>query len=147
MRLRPILFIALWLFVPASSWSAVADEQAELERLLHEFLAGANGREVHETFWAEDLIYTSSSGERFGKDSILSGFDSAPEADLPEPPSYGGEDVTVRVMGDIAVVTFRLTADEDGERVGEYFNTGVFRKDDGQWQAFTWQATRIPEPD
>ena len=31
-----------------------------------------------------------------------------------------------------------------GETTGEYFNTGVFRQRDGQWKAFTWQATRIP---
>jgi hypothetical protein len=26
----------------------------------------------------------------------------------------------------------------------EYFNTGTFRKRDGEWRAVAWQATRIP---
>lgn len=144
MRLTVFSFIAALAVLPMATWSAVADEQAELERLLHSFLAGANERPVHETFWAEDLIYTSSAGERFGKAEILAGFDDA-EEDGPYPPTYGGEDVVVRVMGDLAVVTFRLTADENGERIAGYYNTGVFRKENGEWKAFTWQATRIPE--
>ncbi len=137
------LLIALIFIAPAAD-AAVADDHAELERLLHTFLEATNERPIHETFWAEDLIYTSSSGERFGKAEILAGFDE-PDAEGSSPPSYGAEDVTVRVMDDVAVVTFRLTADEAGKRVGEFFNTGVFRRAGETWQAFTWQATRIPD--
>jgi len=61
-------------------------------------------------------------------------------------PRYGAEDITIRVMDTLAVLTFRLTAEQDGARVAEYFNTGVFRKDGDSWRAFTWQATRIPAP-
>ena len=49
------------------------------------------------------------------------------------------------MFGDLAVVTFRLVADMPDQSVAEYFNTGVFRKRDGAWKAFTWQATRIPD--
>lgn len=121
-----------------------ADEEAELEAALRAFLAGADQRSVHETFWAEDLIYTSSAGERFGKSDILAGFEEA-HAEAPAGPTYGAEDLTIRIFGDLAVATFRLTADGRGERIGEYFNTGVFRREAGRWRAFTWQATRIPE--
>lgn len=138
-----LFLLALVCIAGSSAGAAVADDHAELERLLHEFLAGANERAVHETFWAEDLIYTSSSGARFGKDSILAGFDDA-EADGPYPPTYRAEDVTVRVSGDTAVVTFRMLAEQDGERVAEYFNTGVFRRSEASWEASTWQATQIP---
>lgn len=143
-RLKLLTLFVLLMLAPLAAHSAVADEQAELERTLHAFLAGANEREVHETFWAEDLIYTGSSGARFGKAAILAGFDEVPETDEAVP-TYGGEDVTIRVYGELAVVTFRLTADQDGVRIGEYFNTGVFRKEGETWKAFTWQATRIPE--
>ncbi|MGH9902936.1 MAG: hypothetical protein ACRD68_14105, partial [Pyrinomonadaceae bacterium] len=46
-----------------------APDAAELTRLLKEFLAGAsrNDASVHDRFWAEDLIYTGSSGRRVGK--------------------------------------------------------------------------------
>lgn len=130
--------------LPPPSSAAVADDHAELERLLLAFLAGANERTVHETFWADDLIYTSSSGERFGKAEILDGFDAG-ESQAPAGPSYGAEDVTVRVADNHAFMTFRLTADQDGERIAEYFNTGIFRRTRESWEAFTWQATRIPD--
>jgi hypothetical protein len=60
--------------------TAVADDDAaDLTRMLNEFLAGAsiNDAAAHDRFWAEDLIYTGSSGERIGKADIMSGF-SAP---------------------------------------------------------------------
>ena len=46
--------------------------EAELEQLLDEFLQGAsvNDAEMHDRFWAEDLIYTSSAGERTTKAGI-----------------------------------------------------------------------------
>jgi len=138
-----LLLAALALLLTAIAPLA-ADQEAELEAALRAFLAGADQRSVHETFWAEDLIYSSSAGERFGKSDILAGFEQAP-ADSPAGPSYGAEDLTIRIFGDLAVATFRLTADDRGERIGEYFNTGVFRREAGRWKAFTWQATRIPE--
>lgn len=142
-----VRFVSLVLALAASAaFPAVADDHAELERVLHTFLTGANERSVHETFWADDLIYTSSSGERFGKAEILAGFE-ATDAEGPYPPSYGAEDVTVRVMDDVAVITFRLSAEHDGELLAEYLNTGVFRRTGESWQAFTWQATRIPVGD
>ncbi len=149
MRMLPLLLIPALILLAGDARSAVADDQAELEHRLRTFLAGANERPAHESFWTDDLIYTSSAGERFGKADILSGFDDGEQAETvePAPPSYGAEEVTVRVMDDLAVVTFRLTAYLDGERIGEYFNTGVFRNEDGDWKAFTWQATRIPDGD
>ena len=46
---------------------------AELTKLLEDFLAGAsrNDAEMHDRFWAEDLIYTGSAGRRVGKADIL----------------------------------------------------------------------------
>ncbi|NKI36136.1 nuclear transport factor 2 family protein [Wenzhouxiangella sp. XN79A] len=143
---RTLLLTLVLALLPQSVPAAVADDHAELERLLHTFLAAADARAIHESFWADDLIYTASSGERFGKAEILAGFDGTGDDD-PYPPSYGAEDVTVRVMDDVAVVTFRLTADQDGQRIAEYFNTGVFRRAGDSWAAFTWQATRIPADD
>ncbi len=143
-----VLMVSMAVLLPVAGWAAVADEHAELERSLHAFLAGASSNDpaVHEAFWADDLIYTSASGQRFGKAQIMAGLASA--SDEPATgPRYGAEDITIRVMDKLAVVTFRLTADEDGLRTAEYFNTGVFRKEGDAWRAFTWQATRIPAAD
>lgn len=119
----------------------------EIHELLDAFLAGAstNDIEMHDHFWAEDLVYTGSNGQRRGKPETMAGLAAASPADVDELPTYRGEDVDIRVFDDLAVVTFRLVAEMPDDSTGEYFNTGVFQRRDGQWKAFTWQATRIPE--
>ncbi|RFF28207.1 nuclear transport factor 2 family protein [Wenzhouxiangella sp. 15181] len=126
---------------------AEGDDQAELASLLETFLDGAsvNDAAVHDRFWADDLIYTSSDGQRFGKAEIMASLaevGSAGQEEPPQPPQYSARDIDIRVFGDSAVVTFRLMASRDGEIVGEYLNTGVFRKRVPGWRAVAWQATR-----
>lgn len=136
---------ALGLLCVASA--ALAADADELAALVDEFLATAHHRAAHERFWADDLVYTSSSGQRFGKAEILDGFDSA-DASADEPPAvvYSGEDVNVRVYGTTAVVTFKLvgTPADRPDSVDLYFNTGTFVKRDGTWKVVAWQATKIP---
>src|ERR1700688_358407 len=50
-----------------------APDAAELTKLLKDFLAGAsrNDAAMHDRFWADDLIYTSSAGRRMGKADIM----------------------------------------------------------------------------
>ena len=119
----------------------------EIHQLLDAFLAGAstNDIEMHDRFWAEDLVYTGSNGQRRGKAETMAGLADASPADVERLPTYRGEDVNIRVFEDLAVVTFKLVAEMPDGTTGAYFNTGVFQQRDGQWKAFTWQATRIPE--
>jgi len=137
--------IAVFLLIGAcglpTALPASTSDQAELAMLLEGFLDGAsiNDAEVHDRFWAEDLIYTSSSGQRFGKDRIMRSLGEGGATE--SPPAYSARNITIRVFGDTAVVTFRLMAEQGGETTGEYFNTGVFRKREGVWRAVTWQAT------
>lgn len=140
------LFFSLALLVPLSA-SAGGDAET-LRNLLEEFLAGASANDagMHDRFWAEDLVYTSSDGERFGKAEIMAGLEES--ADSPEPsegiaPTYSARDVNIRSYGETAIVTFRLVAEREGQSTTEYFNTGVFRSREGQWRAVAWQATRI----
>jgi len=133
----------------AVSTSAAADS-VELVRLLDEFLAGAGGNDasVHERFWADDLIYTGSSGRRVTKADILRDVRSAPPP-LPTDPitAYSAEEVQLRRLGDVALVAFRLVATTragNTERVARFHNTGTFAWRGGVWQAVGWQATRIP---
>ena len=125
-----------------------AGDREDLTALLHEFLAAADKAEMHERFWADDLVYSSSAGLRFGKADIMAGFASASEEAAEPAVVYSGEDVDVRLYGDTAVVAFRLVgtpADASGdEAVQRYFNTGMFVRHDGTWQAVAWQATKIP---
>jgi ketosteroid isomerase-like protein len=122
----------------------------ELTRLLKEFLAGAsrNDAATHDRFWAEDLIYTGSSGRRISKADIMRDLRSAP-APKPRDPktTYGPEDIRIQQYGDTAIVAFRLvgTTEKDGKVVvSKYLNTGTFLKRNGKWQAVSWQATRTP---
>jgi ketosteroid isomerase-like protein len=127
-----------------------APDADELTRLLKEFLAGASRDDAatHDRFWAEDLIYTGSSGRRIGKADIMRGARSAPPPKPGEPTTtYGAEDIRIQQYGDTAIVAFRLvgTARKEGKAVvSNYLNTGTFLKRNGKWQAVSWQATRMP---
>jgi ketosteroid isomerase-like protein len=128
----------------ATKTSAGASASTELATLLNDFLAGVSEASVHDRFWADDLVYTSSSGRRLGKADIMAGFQDH-EGEAEPAPAYSAEAVRIAVYGTTAVVAFRLVAAQaDGSR-REYFNTGTFVQRDGQWRAVAWQATVIPD--
>ena len=60
----------LFCLVLACSAATAADEE-DLHRLLDEFLANADRVEMHEAFWADELVYTSSDGTRTNKQAIV----------------------------------------------------------------------------
>jgi len=134
--------------------TALASDADDLTAMLHEFLAGASVGDVsaHDTFWSDDLIYTSSNGTRTDKATIIEGMSRAADADDADDtgPSvvYTGEDVQVDVYGNTAIVAFKLVGTPQGDNdaaVAYYFNTGTFLKRDGVWRVVAWQATRIPD--
>jgi len=134
---------------------AADDDVAELTAMLHFFLANSSTEEAHQHFWAEDLVYTSSNGTRFGKADIMQGFAEPEEEGAEEEAEeesdgpnvvYTGEDVNVQLFGTTAVVTFRLVGTpDDGSAIQSYFNSGTFLKRHGEWQVVVWQATIIPD--
>jgi ketosteroid isomerase-like protein len=130
------------LMLSAGAVHAGDDSAAALRSLLDAFLAGAtvNDAAMHDRFWADDLVYTSSTGARFGKAEIMAGFEDNDEAEA-DGPAYAARDVNIRVFGDTAVLTFTLVATVNDGVSGRYYNSGVFRKRDGQWQAIIWHAT------
>ena len=138
----------------AASPVALASDVDDLTAMLNEFLAGASVGDVsaHDTFWSEDLVYTSSNGTRTNKAAIIDGMSQGADADESDDsgPSviYTGEDVQVDVYGNTAIVAFKLVGtpqgDDDAE-VAYYLNTGTFLKRDGVWKVVAWQATKIPE--
>jgi hypothetical protein len=139
----PLIFLmAVGLGGPAQA----EDDVAELTAMLQHFLANAEKREVHEEFWSDDLVYSSSSGLRFGKADILQGFDGTEEESGEAPAvTYSGEEVDVRLYDDVAVVAFKLVGTPaDGSEPLYYYNTGTFLKRGGAWRVVAWQATRIP---
>jgi len=130
-----------------------APDASELTKLLQDFLAGAGRNDAtgHERFWADDLIYTSSTGRRIGKADILR---EVREEGSPKPGDettvYTAEDIRIQQYGDTAIVAFRLvgTTEKKGNKtVTNYLNTGTFLKRDGKWQVIAWQATVMPKKD
>ena len=153
----PIHNLALEL-KPGSNCTGAPDPErtrAEITALLTSFLSPAENptRATHERFWADDLVYTSSAGVVTNKAEILKSFDEPPKAEpgkAPEAqPVYSAEDVLVRsygTMGDMAALTFRLAARAVDGTTQFYRNSGTFLRRDGEWQAITWQATKVPAP-
>lgn len=125
-----------------------ADDKADLHVLLDNFLANSVKDDLknHQRFWADDLIYTSSSGERFDKSVIIDGIDGSKGYDE-QAPKYWAEETSIKIYGTTAIVAFKLQAkwkEADEIKTQSYFNTGTFLKRNGQWQAVAWQATKIP---
>lgn len=144
-----IIALLLLIFSYNYSFAQPAGDEISLRTLLDDFLAGAsvNDYEMHDRFWADDLIYTGSNGERISKSDIMSGLtinsSNAGENNLPR---YHAEDVQINLYGETAVVAFRLVAEvplESSETgILNFYNTGTFLKKDGEWRAVAWQATR-----
>lgn len=134
-----LLTSCLLFALPSNSQS---NDSKELTQLLHTFMKGAsnNDKETHDAFWADDLIYTSSNGTRFGKAEIMAGFET--ETEVPEKPKtiYTAEDIQIKVYDDMAVVAFKMKG-TTGEEMQYYLNSGTFLKRNDKWQVVNWQAT------
>ena len=130
-KLIRVLLLALTV---SFAQAAAASDVDDLTAMLHDFLANADTAAAHDRFWADDLVYSSSAGLRFGKSDIMAGFEGAEEnGDLPSV-VYSGEEVDVRLYDDVAVVAFKLVGTpSDGSEVLYYYNTGTFLKRDGVW--------------
>ena len=147
---RVLSSVIMALIMALNLQAQTAPDAAELTRLLNEFLSGAsrNDAATHDRFWAEDLIYTGSSGRRIGKAEIMRGVRSAPAPKPGDPTiTYGAEDIRIQQYGDTAIVAFRLVGKtEKGGKtvVTNYLNSGTLLKRNGRWQVVNWQATRMP---
>lgn len=146
-----ILFVLVFFALQIHSVNAQQNSEVEnLTKKLHEFMAGAsvNDEQIHDNFWAEDLIYTSSAGLRFGKKQIMDGFKNQEDNDQNTPSTtYIADEIKVQVYDDMAIVAFKMTGvteTEQGDQKMYFLNSGTFLKREGEWKVVNWQATRIP---
>jgi len=139
--MKKILLLTACLLFTLPSKGQTNDTEV-LTQMLHNFLEGAsnNNREIHDNFWADDLIYTSSAGTRFGKAEIMAGFENNTEVSDTPKTIFTAEDIQIKVFGAMAVVAFRMKG-TTGEAVQYYYNSGTFLKRDGNWRVVNWQAT------
>ncbi len=152
--IRILMRVLLLLMILAIGPLASASDVDDLTAMLHEFLAGASVGDIsaHESFWSDELVYTSSNGTRTNKANIIDGMRQAAAADDSDDsgPStvFTAEEIEVDVYGTTAIVAFKLVGTPQGDStdaVAYYFNTGTFLKRDGAWEVVAWQATIIPE--
>ena len=148
LALSPMIVVVL---LVSGLHAQTAPDAAELTALLKEFLAGASHNDVtvHDRFWADDLIYTTSSGRRKGKADIMRDLRSGPTPKPGEPATvFTAEDIRIQQYGTTAIVAFRLvgaSGKEGKAEVANYLNTGTFLKRNGKWQVVSWQATKMAE--
>jgi hypothetical protein len=146
-----MLFLATAAAIAGNATPADADStRAQITSMLTTFLTPAvNGSAAgHERFWADDLVYTSSSGKVMSKADIMKSFADEPRTvagKKPDPdPVFTAEDILVRPYGDMAALTFRLVETDPDGKITYYRNSGTFLRRNGKWQAITWQATKVP---
>jgi hypothetical protein len=133
---------------PAAISASEAAVTRQLTQIVRDFLADVpkGNRTTFDNFFADDVIYTRSTGVTVDKSEILKNIDV--RAATQPGATYEADGFTIHAYGDSAVVNFRLVMHNmvDGKPVTVYFrNTGSFLKRHGKWQVVAWQSTRVPE--
>jgi hypothetical protein len=128
-----------------ASSSTSRSEAAEIAELLRGYLAHAQERSANERFWAEDVIYTGSTGHRTDKAGILQALAAASAvAPRGQVQRHEAEALQLHEYGDAAVAAFTLVAtSQQGNTVttNRHLITAVFIKRQHLWQAVSWQST------
>jgi hypothetical protein len=118
------------------------DEQQVISDLMLEFLAKVDQEATHQRFWADDLIYTSSAGSRFGKAQIMAGFAQNDDSDKS---TYSAQDMQIKILGETAVVTLTLIRHGAEGETMHYLNSTVMAKRQGMWVAVNHQSTKMSQ--
>lgn len=144
--LTVFLFLGSTARAQAPGGSPVARELTGMLRLFLDDAAHGT-RAGFEKFFADDVIYTRSTGVVVTKSEILKNVENLKPTDESKT-TYAAEDITVHEYADTAVVAFRLAArteHKDGKvETDHYRNTGTFLRRNGRWRVIAWQATRVP---
>ena len=119
---------------------ATADQQ--LTALYNELIDAGKKKntEPFARILADDFTEITASGQMVNKTAVL---ESIPNMTIE---SYTITDVATRLLGDIAVMTFRSTARvtyQGNDLSGEYRESAVWARRDGRWQMVAAQVTRI----
>jgi ketosteroid isomerase-like protein len=141
--------IAVPVLMASCLWAQANITEQQVTKMLRDFLAAVprGDRQVFDSFFADNVIYTRSAGVTVNKAEIMKNIDvraaSEPSA------TYEADDITVHPYGDnLAIVNFRLvmhTTKDGKQETARLRNTGTFLKRNGEWQVVAWQSTRVPE--
>jgi ketosteroid isomerase-like protein len=151
-RAKSLIMIPCLVLMPAAIAQAPAESATarELTAMVAQFLhdAARGNPAGFDSFFADDVIYTRSSGVVITKADIMKSLGTRGPV-LESTTTYSAEDVTAHEYGDTAIVNFRLvshTENSAGKPPSNayYRNTGTFLKRNGRWQVVAWQSTIIP---
>ena len=95
-------------------------------------------------FLAEDWQATDPAGNVWNKTQFLGGLKSGEGAVM----SFALDNMKVRIYGDAAVVTGRMTATQkfqEKDISGQYQCTDVFIKKEGRWQCVATHLSMLPQ--
>jgi ketosteroid isomerase-like protein len=159
MRTKLILIAFALLIFPTAMPQAAPIQTAppsttarELTEMLNQFLqdASINNAPGFDRFFADDVIYTHSTGTVSKKAEIMKSVSNARPPRPDTTTKYSAEDIAIHEYSDMAVVAFRLVSDvEHGAgappAITRYRNTGTFLRRNGKWQVVAWQSTKMPD--
>ena len=93
--------------------------------------------------WADDYVLTDWRGSVKNRAEALAEWKGGEH----KYESYQSDEIKVRVYGDTAVVTARVTrkSRSDAENMGQFRHTRVFVKQQGRWRLVATQVTRIAQ--
>ncbi|MBU3022533.1 nuclear transport factor 2 family protein [Aestuariibacter sp. A3R04] len=138
--------LLLILLIAPGAWAQ--NPSVQLSEQLHTFLegAGVNDPAIHDAFWADELVYTSSNGTRFGKHQLMKSVNETGKLSPQEVDTrYHANNIDIRLLQQVAVLNFTLVAvSPENQVISKYLNSGVFIWRDNRWQAVNWQATTMP---
>jgi ketosteroid isomerase-like protein len=93
--------------------------------------------------WADDYVLTDWRGVVKNRAEALAEW----RAGKHQYESYQSDDIRVRIYGDTAIVTARVTrkSGSDAENIGRFRHTRVFVRQNGRWRLVATQVTRIAQ--
>jgi len=130
------------------------DEEQEVRGFLAEFDTAVSGRDIAflERVLPNDYVFTGGSGRMSDRTGALKFFQQERDKPSYRMKSLKHENVQVRVVGDMAVVTNDYTSQttpvEAPDADPETFrgrHTGVFEKRNGRWMVIAEQDTERPQ--
>jgi hypothetical protein len=138
-----VTIFMLFLFASLPALGQKGDVEQIITQKFNNFLANVSNYDVHNNFWAEDLVYTSSSGARHGKETIMNGLSRDDKNPGNAQSPYSAENIEINVFENTAILTFTLVND-DGDQKSKYLNSGTFLYRNNDWKVACWQATKAP---
>ena len=149
-RVAPVAVLAMLLLPvpgPAAEPSAEDHTKAELMQLERDIGRANVERDAafFERVEADEFVFTDSSGGLTTKKEDVDGVRKPPNPDV-KLLAYDVDDMQVRLYGEAAVVTGRVTTKQNvkgEERTGRSRFTDVFVKRDGRWQLVAGHSSRM----